>query len=57
MLPCRQFRQVLNQNARRGSNLTPTQEVIIIAKAQASALVRKLVEEFRTSANCIRTTI
>jgi hypothetical protein len=57
MPPCCQFGQELNQNARRGLNLTPTQWLIIIAKAQASAMVRELVGEFGKSANCIRTTI
>jgi transposase len=57
MPPLLQFGQELNQNARRGPNLTSAQRLIIIAKAGAGATVRELVEEFGRSANCIRTTI
>jgi hypothetical protein len=57
MPPRHQFGQQLNQNARREPNMTPAQQLIIIAKAQAGATVHKLVEEFRRSANCICTTI
>jgi hypothetical protein len=57
MLPHPQFGQELNQNACREPNLTPTQQHIIIAKAQAGAMVHELVEEFGRSANCICTTI
>jgi transposase len=57
MPPRRQFGTELNQNARRGPNLTPPQRLAIIAKAAAGATVRELVEEFGKSPNCIRTTI
>jgi hypothetical protein len=45
MPPRHQFGQQLNQNARREPNMTPAQQLIIIAKAQAGATVHKLVEE------------
>lgn len=57
MPPRRRFGTELNQNARRGPNLTRSQRHIIIAKAAAGTSVRELVEEFGRSPNCIRTTI
>jgi hypothetical protein len=53
----RQFGTEISGNRRRGPNLSLEQKLTIIAKARASVSVAELVDKFRRSPNCIRTTI
>jgi hypothetical protein len=53
----RRFGQELNQNARRGPNITPADRLKILTKHSLSVTVNELVEEFRRSRSAIKYTI
>jgi transposase-like protein len=57
MPPPRQFGQEIDNNMRRGRNLTPTERAQIIAKYQAGVSTAELVEEFGRSEHAIQYTI